>query len=412
MYRGVILRSHQPVVGMRKIKIRTTEDSAVDTPYPEFTPQVEPCTCESTSIASWLRRMSHYHCRMEGCAKALCSEVKLLAHEGSIAKHRAAVCRRSVIAVRRPLRGVAHYLCDVCAFADHQWISVEEHKKSKHAEGSGALTLFGHPRYGDPIIWGARRLVKREFLPPFLSKAQRDSASDVLGIRDLHPCCDLISNSSVVECFSDVAHIKGAGPNKSPRLVIAMDTSPILWVARGLTNAEIRSYAEREGVCYLPRCGFFTLNFALCVWRYYVETLSSQEVKRNLARCWSSHISRGLRRMPRADATDYIWISGHLPTSDVTQQILFSTKFLFGEKTRLAKETLACLDGHVLRADGHFKAPRRVCTGERKGGGARIRVRCIDSWMRRVPPRRITILQIRKRRIVRGFHQTYHPRPF
>ena len=202
VYRGVVLRSHPPVVAMKKIKIRTVEGPAVDMPYTDSTHQVAPCTCESTSIASWLRRRSHYHCRMEGCAKALCSEVKLLAHEGSIAKHRAAVCRRSVIAVRRPLRGVARYRCNVFAFAPHEWSFVEEHKKSKHADGSTTITLFGHPQYGDPIIWGSRGLVKRDFLPPFLSQAQRDAAAIVLGIREINPCCDLLLNSAVFECFS------------------------------------------------------------------------------------------------------------------------------------------------------------------------------------------------------------------
>ena len=144
-----------------------------------------------------------------------------------------------------------------------------------------------------------------------------------------------------------------------------MDTSHILRIAHGLANEEIRSYAERKSVFYLPRCGFSTLNFALCIWRYYVETLSFQEVKRNLAMCWSSNIARALQRTPCADARGFLWAMWHLPTSDVIQEILSCTKFLYGEKTRLAKETMACIDGHVLRADGHFKAPRRVNTEEK-----------------------------------------------
>ena len=369
IYRGVVLRSHPPVVAMKKIRIRNFEDSADYTPYPEPTPPVEPCTCESMLIASWLRRRAHYHCRSVDCAHALSSEAKLIDHEGSHAKHRGPVCRCSIDAVRLPLRGVAHYHCNVCAFTSHKSAAVMEHKKSKHSDGSKPITLFGHPQYGDPISWGSRRLVKRDSLPPFLSKAQRDTAARVLGIREIPPCRDQLLNSAEFECFFDVVHIEGSGANENPRLIIAMDTSPILWVAHGLTNAEIRSYAEQKSVCYLPRCGFFTLNFALCIWRYYVETLSFQEVKRNLARCWSSNISRGLRRMPCADAREYLWIMGHLPSSEVIQKILSSTKFLYDEKIRSAKEALACIDGHVLRVDGHFKAPRRVGAGEGDGVG-------------------------------------------
>ena len=58
---------------------------------------------------------------------------------------------------------------------------------------------------------------------------------------------------------------------------------------------------------------------------------------------------------------------GRLPTPEVSQEILPRAKLLYDEKTRLAKESLACIDGHVLREDGHFKAPRMVNTVE-KGG--------------------------------------------
>ena len=39
LYRGVVLRSHPPVVAMKKIKISSAEDSAEYTPYPESIPK-------------------------------------------------------------------------------------------------------------------------------------------------------------------------------------------------------------------------------------------------------------------------------------------------------------------------------------------------------------------------------------
>ena len=266
---------------------------------------------------------------------------------GPRAKNRRPVCRCSVNAVRLPLRGVDRYRCDVCAFASHDWSSVEERKKSKHADGSTAITLCGHPQYGDPTIWGARRLVKKDCLPPFPPKAQRDAAAIAPGIRVISPCCDLLLRSSVFGCFFEVVHIEGSGPNETPRLIIVMEMPPILRAPHGLANAEIRSYATKKSFCYLPMCGFFTLNFALCVRRYYLDGLSSQEVKRRLARCWSSNISRGLRRMPCADATHYLWvIGGHLPTSEVIRKIPPPAKFLYDEK----KSVIERDDGVYRRA--------------------------------------------------------------
>ena len=148
-----------------------------------------------------MRRRAHYHCSVVDCAKAICSEAKLISHEGPRAKHRAPVCRCSVNAVGLPLRGVARYHCDACACPSHAWHLVEEHKKSKRAARSKTAALFGHSQYGDPIRWRSRRLVKRDLLPPFLAQAQRDSAPDVLGIREIQPCRDLLLNSSVFGCF-------------------------------------------------------------------------------------------------------------------------------------------------------------------------------------------------------------------
>ena len=169
-----------------------------------------------------------------------------------------------------------------------------------------------------------------------------------------------------------------------------MDTSHILRIAHGLANEEIRSYEEKKSDFYFPRGGFSPLNCAHCIWRYYVEALSFQEVRRNLARCWSSNIARGLQRIPCADARDYLWAMWHIPTSEVIQKILPRAKFLYDEKTLLARETQACIAGHVMRADGQFRPPRWVNTEEK--GGHRIRVRPCDTWPRRVPPRRIKIL--------------------
>ena len=59
-----------------------------------------------------------------------------------------------------------------------------------------------------------------------------------------------------IRMFFEVAHIEGSGTNENPRLVIAMETSPILRVARGLADEEIRSYAEKKSARYLPRYGF------------------------------------------------------------------------------------------------------------------------------------------------------------
>ena len=124
-------------------------------------------------------------------------------------------------------------------------------------------------------------------------QAQRDAAAGVLGIREIPPSRDLLLNSAAFGRFIEVAHIEGSGANENPRLIIAMDASPILRGAHGLANAEIRSYAEKESACYFPRCGFITINFALCIWRYYVGALSSQEEKTELTNVlFVEHIAR------------------------------------------------------------------------------------------------------------------------
>ena len=156
VYRGVVLRSNPPIEDMEKINIRNVAVSPDYTPYPESNPQVGPCRCDDTSIASWMRRRANYHFSVVDCAMAQCSEAKFIPHQRHRSKHIGTVCRCSINAVRLPLRGVARYHFDSCAFPRHGRHSVEGRKKPKRA-GRQKTGAFQEPQIRKPDHEGSKR---------------------------------------------------------------------------------------------------------------------------------------------------------------------------------------------------------------------------------------------------------------
>ena len=54
------------------------------------------------------------------------------------------------------------------------------------------------------------------------------------------------------------------------------------------------------------------------------------------------------------------WVIGAVPTTYVIRRILHTTRSLFDSRLLRTQESLAILDGHVVRTDGHFKLPRKI----------------------------------------------------
>ena len=169
-------------------------------------------------------------------------------------------------------------------------------------------------------------MANRHSAHPFLSLAHRDAAPDVLGMRDLQPGRDLLLRSSAFGCFR-IFHIEGSAANENPRLVIAIETSPSLRPPAASRAEKFGRTKIKKTAFYLPTCGFFDPDFALCNWRCYVEAITFREVTRSLSRCQSPNIASGLRRMPFADDSVYLRHTSLLPTSDVTREILSRAKF-------------------------------------------------------------------------------------
>ena len=67
-----------------------------------------------------------------------------------------------------------------------------------------------------------------------------------------------------------------------------------------------------------------------------------------------------LRNDPEAKREDYNRVLAAVPSAKAVTKILRRTRNLISSRIHDLKVTVAALDGHILRIDGHFKAPHRI----------------------------------------------------
>ena len=117
---------------------------------------------------------------------------------------------------------------------------------------------------------------------------------------------------------------------------------------------------KTEDLCLIPRIGCLSMDFALLLWSAYADYLRVEGARRAITYTWMAQVMGILRRDPRAKREDYNWVLAAVPTEKSLSEILRRTYSLVSNQVHDLKIAVAVLDGHVVRADGHFKAPLRV----------------------------------------------------
>ena len=326
------------------------------------------CWCSSADLRPFLRGRCHYHCPFLGCNFTADTEVKTRRHE---LRHDREAGRTACYCDCRnvgDLGGTRHYHCRSCARAFDRIDRVTQHE-GKHTSticvGEDPVPHVGMPGVGDAVQNFATRLVKKDITPDKYTDAVSDLLKDSLRIGrppDHRP--NLLSDPDFREAFlvDDIS----TDTNARPRMVLVYDDPPRVWIARCSDTSDIREFALKSSVCWCHRVGFFTLRFCLRVWSFFIDTLNLDATRRSILHDWTARVSWALSRKTGKDPKQYDWILGAVPSSHVLRQILLKSRSLLDRWAHNLAASLAILDGHVVRMDGHFKLPKKIKIGEKK----------------------------------------------
>ena len=138
------------------------------------------------------------------------------------------------------------------------------------------------------------------------------------------------------------------------------------------SNSGIIADAFGRGACYVARVGFFTLPFAIFLRVCYAECLSIEVARRIMSTTRASGIARETEAIGDLPPESYTWVLSAVPSSMDIRSILLRARTLFARQLSDLRYSLALVDSRIIRADGHFKAPKRILDKKRKGGKHRI----------------------------------------
>lgn len=325
------------------------------------------CLCRAYVVPKSLRGRVHYHCVLDSCLYVTDRETRLDAHED---RHEGAhegendrpPCHRGCLTSPRGVP-VKHYHCRICLNAFDRLVRVLRHETShagsEKSTAAGRLPLFANPRVDNMVGWACARLTKIDAIPLAFSEAVSQLIRTSLGIRpngSLRP--DVHNSASWVEVFR-VKEFNIAPHGKTKALVVH-DIRPTVWVVRTKSTEDLRGVAYNQRVLWLPRLGFFTLQYCLHVWSLYFDSLNLEAVRRSLLHEWAAYLRSELTDRPTEDPTEYDWVLSLVPSSYVIRGVLLRTSSLHDKWRRELKASLALLDGNVLRLDGHFKLPAKI----------------------------------------------------
>ena len=82
---------------------------------------------------------------------------------------------------------------------------------------------------------------------------------------------------------------------------------------------------------------------------------------------WASGIARETKADIELPPESYTCVLSAVPSSLTIRSILLRTRSLFAKQLSDLRYSLALVGGHIIRADGHFKAPKRILDKTEKG---------------------------------------------
>ena len=108
------------------------------------------------------------------------------------------------------------------------------------------------------------------------------------------------------------------------------------------------------------RVGLFTLQFALSAAPIYMDSLNVEQLHRSILIELGACLRNSLATTSDTVPTQSDWVLGEVPTSHALKKILQKAKSRLDPWRRELEDTLAIIDGQVLRTDGHFKLPQEI----------------------------------------------------
>ena len=372
-FAGYKIRTSAPEVGMKKILMRS--DNCVDISDGLSSPRSHTarfCRCEETNVPARLRNRAHYHCLSTSCLSVFQKEQQLSRHMSNHTEMPKLYkkCYCELLQSKTSTDRILHYHCDICHKSFPKIAPLMQHCKSSHPSLADRrdIVLFGAPGRGDPFDWYSSRLIKREILSGAFCAPDRRIIRDAFVVvdRPRPPRCML--EDSRWRTFFRVEEYGPSGSRRCPpRAVLVLDLSPRLWIYQFHSNSGIIADACRRGPCYVPRVGFFTLSFSIFLRACYSESLTIEGARRIISITWASGIAREANAGGDLPPEAYTWVLSAVPSSSAIRSILLKTRSLFARELSDLRYSLAMVDSHVIRADGHFKAPKRILDKEERG---------------------------------------------
>ena len=121
---------------------------------------------------------------------------------------------------------------------------------------------------------------------------------------------------------------------KTRKISIAMvyDSLPRIWIVKTSDSSVVKEYTRANGVLYIPKVGFSTLQFAIFLRPTYTSTPSLGETRRALFVSRSATLSAHIRGGPTSHAYRYGWILGASPSTAIIYRLLRFTQSFSASK--------------------------------------------------------------------------------
>ena len=255
-----------------------------------------------------------------------------------------------------------HYRCRFCFRVYDSVTRVESHdvlRAPKADLQESKIGIVGKPSVADAFQWYSDRLVKPDMFASIAPSPLYTMIRNALGIRGRLPAPGEIEFAEAWRRVFQAEDLK-VDVGAPTQILAIYDTSPTVWVARCTEMAHVRQFALSEEVCFIPMVGFFTLQFALNAWSIYMDSLNVEQLRRSILSEWGSYVRNSLAAGRCARPTQFDWVLGAVPTAHALKKIPRKTRSIQDSWRRELEDTLAIIDGGVIRTDGHFKPPRKI----------------------------------------------------
>ena len=364
-FTGFAFNRENPIVGMKKVALPPSGDSKEGCAARIF------CKCDGRDVPKRSAGRAHYHCLFADCPYVADREARIRAHEQTHEKEYVK-CYCSSINNWRYQRGGSHYHCDICNRHFARVCRLRQHKDNAHAtpKVSGELHMSGFPRVGNPFEWFPQRLVKEDILPTGMSSSALEEVRSALRIsKAVIPDLRMIRNRKWADIFRVETFGQEVGRRVKESCALILDSFPRIWIFRSVPRCEMVDIIRARQTLYIQKIGYVSLGFVLLLRATYSNCLCFKGSRRSVMLSWAVRIDAERIKCPELPDSYFNWAAAAVPSTQCIQIILQKTHHLFDGNASALTRAVILLDSHVIRADGHFKAPKRILTGVRRERG-------------------------------------------